>query len=753
MTTEQLKQLLDSLTLDEKIGQLVQLNAEEFGAGDPIATGPQTGPASIPALSSQEKYRVGAVYNALQAEKIRDIQMDYLRHARHGIPLLFCADIVYGYRTIFPIPLAQGCSWDFESVERCAALSAEETSGAGIHGVFSPMVDLVRDPRWGRVMESPGEDPTLCAAYAAHAVRGLQGTGAEGPVPANHVAACVKHFAAYGAPEAGREYNTVDMSLPRFYGEYLPGYRAGINAGSRMVMTAFHALNGDPCTGNEWLNRTVLRGECGFRGVLVSDYSAIWELVLHGRAAGAQEAAALAMRAGCDLDMMSPCYFRHLKALIETKTVDEALLNEAVMRVLQLKNDLGLFEDPLRGLSGHPSSKSELMQKAKRAAREMAEKSAVLLKNEGGVLPLADGKKIALLGPYAESGDTLGMWAISGRPEDTVTLYDGLKKLCGENVRTACGCYMTDCFSQFGELEQEVRGQEPPQSEEELLAEALAVARSADVIVLALGEHTQQSGEGASRANPVLPAPQMELARRVRRLGKPVAAVLYAGRPLLLRDLLPLADAVLYAWFPGTMGGAALANLLTGKAGPCGRLSITFPRSTGQIPIYHAALTTGRTPPEETPKSRFSSHYLDEENTPLFPFGYGLSYTQFSYRALSLSSSIMLAGESIFASAAVKNTGGTAGWETVQLYLHDEAASLARPRRELKAFKQVWLEPNQEKTVSLEITEDMLAFYHSDLARRAEEGWFTVLVGPNAGDTPLAARFCYAGQRKSGPCL
>jgi beta-glucosidase len=722
MTKKELNEILNKLTIEQKIGQLVQLVPVCFGAEKSLVTGPM----EKLGLGDYDLFDAGSTLNALEPEEIRAMIDNYSKNAKHGIPLLNCADIIYGFRTIFPIPIAQTCSFDFDAIENAASVAAAEMSSSGVHLTFAPMLDLVRDPRWGRVMESPGEDVLLGKLFAKHVTRGFQGeSGKSGRLPKGKVAACVKHFAAYGAPEGGRDYSTVDMSPQRFYGEYLPAYTEAIDAGARMVMTAFNTLNGVPATGSEWLNRTVLRDECGFEGVLISDFAAIMEMIAHGYAADNRDAARLGMLAGVDIDMMTPCYAAELKGLVESGEVDIKLIDEAVMRVLELKNDLGLFEDPYRGLS-----KAEiLLPDYKKAAVELTEKSCVLLENDG-ILPLDANKKIALIGPYANDPMTLGMWAVNGKRVDTVTLLRGMEEHFPE-LTYAEGSHITDNERQYGDFgpSKFVMDDVTIRCGEELLAEALKTAENADVVVLALGEHALQSGEGASRANLVLNAPQERLLNEISALGKPVVLVVYAGRPLILSDVREKVNAILYAWHPGTMGGTAIANLISGKASPSGRLSMSFPRNMGQIPVYHSMLSTGRPIPTDVPNMRFVSRYQDSPNSPLYPFGYGLTYTDFAYESIKIDGSKV--------TVTVKNTGKTAGTEVVQLYIRDKVASIARPVKELKAFKRVELNAGQSTDIVFGITDDMLKLYNQKMEYVLEPGVFEIMVGPNTEDLPL----------------
>lgn len=602
------------------------------------------------------------------------------------------------------------------------------------------MVDLVRDPRWGRVLESPGEDPFYNGRYAAACVEGFQGALDEhGAIDsAEHIASCVKHFAAYGAVEGGREYNTVDMSKRRLYEFYLPAYKAAVKAGAKLVMTSFNTIDGIPATGNQWLNREVLRKEWGFDRVLISDASAVIEMTAHGVAADESDAVEMAIRAGVDIDMLSPAYIGSLKRLVTEGRIEESLIDEAVLRVLHLKNDMGLFENPYAGADERKEKELLLCKEHRDSARKLAEDSCVLLKNTG-ILPLKRGKdKIALIGPYADNRSILGIWAIHADMNDTVTVKEGLENILGADVacdilKTARGCYTvrnTSDIQSFGsvfEIEDETKV-----DEEKLFSEAMQIAQESDVIILALGEHFLQSGEGGSRGDIRLPDGQRELLYSIRKLRKPVITLLFSGRPMDIRDITEYSDAVMECWFPGTEGGNAIARLLFGIVNPSGKLTMSFPYSVGQVPVYYNEYHTGRPYKPEYEKTRFGSKYTDIPNAPLFPFGYGLSYTSYSYQDLRLSSSTMKTGETIEGVCTVKNIGECSGREIVQLYIQDKVGSVVRPIRELKGFKKISLEPEEEKEVKFVISEEMLRFYTVSGEYKAEPGEFTVYIGSDS---------------------
>ncbi|QNK57563.1 glycoside hydrolase family 3 N-terminal domain-containing protein [Paenibacillus sp. PAMC21692] len=712
MNDYELQRLLDEMTLEEEVNQLLQL-APAFYEGANSA-GQITGPLEGMGITEETVRQTGSVLGLGGAEEAIAIQEAHLKHNRLNIPLLTMADVIHGYRTIFPVPLALGCSWDLELAERSAAIAAKESAVAGIHVTFSPMADLTRDPRWGRVMESTGEDPWLNSQFARAFVRGYQGKDVS--KEPYKIAACIKHFAAYGAAEGGRDYNTVDMSewMRREY--YMPSYRAALEEGCEMVMTAFNTVDGIPATANRKLMRDLLRGEWGFDGVLISDWGAVKEMIPHGVAEDEKECARKAIEAGVDIEMMSPCYPHHLQELVEGGDVDIRLLDEAVMRILKLKRKLGLFENPHRYADSAVEREVLLSAEHRAAAHEAALKSCVLLQNEGKTLPLAKGAKVALIGPFANSDDLLGPWSCMGKREEVVTLADGMRVVAGSSAVTAVGCGGAERLS------------------DEELAAMLDAARSADVVVLALGEDSEMSGEAGCRSELTLPGSQLELVRQVRALGKPTVAVLFNGRPLDLRGVLTETDAVLEAWYPGTNGGAAVAELLYGIAAPSGRLTMSFPHSAGQIPVYYNAFNTGRPQDPNGERVRYVSQYLDVPNEPLLPFGYGLGYTDIRYGEASLSSGTLSADGKLTLTVAVTNSGDFAAEETVQLYVRDMAGETVRPLRELKGFEKVKLEAGETKTVAFQITEEMLRYHHSDLQYSSDPGRFLAMVGPNSRD-------------------
>lgn len=711
LENRQIEVLLNEMTIEEKIGQLVQL-APPFFKGS-TERGKITGPLAQIYVSDDLVKNAGSVLGASGAREIKNIQEQHLKENRLGIPLLFMSDIIHGYETIFPIPLAIGSSWDLELAKKSAEISAIEGAVSGTHITFSPMVDLVRDPRWGRVMESTGEDPYLNSEFAKAFVYGYQGRDLKNN--SYRLAACVKHFAAYGAPEGGREYNTVNMSERQLRESYLPAYKAAIDAGSKLVMTAFNTVDGIPATGNKMLMRDILRNEWGFNGVVISDWGAVKELIPHGVAEDEREAAYKAIHAGVDIEMMTTCY-THLKDLIENGQVKEELLNEAVLRILHLKNDLGLFENPYRGLNEELEKEVILCKEHREAARKIASKSCVLIQNHHSILPIKPSQKVALIGPFAESNDLLGPWSWKGDRNDVITLKKGLeRKIDEKKLFVSKGCNIDSIT-------------------DDQLHDAIFAAEQADVVILALGENSEMSGEAASRSNIKLPDSQLKLIDAIHKLGRPIVTVLFNGRPLDLHDVINKTDAILEAWFPGTEGGNAIADLLYGDINPSGKLSMSFPYSVGQVPVYYNHYMTGR--PKDAPdaQEKYVSQYLDIPNEPLFPFGYGLSYTTFSYQNMTLSSDTITPDEKLQVSITIKNTGTVPGEEIVQLYIRDLVGEVVRPIKELKGFKKIYLEPGEEKVVIFEITEKQLRYYHSDLNYDSDAGKFEVYIGPNSRD-------------------
>ena len=718
MTKEELLHLLHQMTTQEKCRELMQLPMEAF-----TETDISTGPCEDLELTDEKMAQVGSILSLTGAEWTRKVQEEHLKNNRLNIPLLFMADIINGYKTIFPIPLAQGCTFDPDLVRQLAEAAAREGAAAGVHVTFSPMADLVRDPRWGRVMESTGEDPYLNGIMAEQMVKGYQGDDLK---EEGRLAACVKHFAGYGAPLGGREYNQVELSERTLLEDYLPAYEKAVRAGARLVMSSFNTLERVPSTGNRKLMREILRGKMGFQGVLISDYAAVKELIAHGLAEDEAEAARLALEAGVDIDMMSRCYSDFLCGQIERGEVAQELLDEAVLRVLELKNDLGLFENPFK--DGSPEKEKELLlcEKHRSLAQRAAEESFILLKNEENMLPLSKEETTAFIGPFGEEKGLLGAWALFADREDTVTVKEGVERLCPGQI-WARGCEILEPGQKW------LRGYIPITEEtwkqtaetaEEKIKEAVEAAGKADRVVLLLGEQELESGESGSCGHIGLPPSQMKLLKAVVQVNPNLVLVVFSGRPLILTEACAYAKAVLFAWMPGTQGGPAVANVLYGCSNPSGKLTETFPYHMGQIPVYYSDFATGR---PQMPG------YIDIPKEPLYPFGYGLSYTEYAYSPVKLDQKVLDSQtDVIHASVRVKNTGSMEGREAVQLYIQDVKGSVSRPVRQLKGFQKISLAPGEEKEVRFEIREEMLRFWTIDMEYRSEPGQFRVWIGTDS---------------------
>ena len=706
-TNVDLKKLLSQMTLDEKIGQLIQLNANFFGKSEAEITGP----TQKFGIDPEYIKNIGSALNFQGVEEMIAIQDRHMADDRNKIPLVFMMDVIHGYRTIYPIPLAMGASFDPELVAECSRMAAKEASAGGIQVTFTPMVDYVRDARWGRVMETCGEDPYLNGVMGAAQVKAFQGDDISDN---DRVAACVKHFAAYGGAEAGRDYNTVEISERLLREYYFPAYKACIDAGVKMLMPSFNTLNGIPSIGNEWLMKDVLRGEWKYDGIVISDYNAIGELVIHGIAANAKQAASMAFDCGCHMDMMSKGYYSSLKALVEEGTIPESEVDKAVMRMLEFKKELGLFDDPYHGASVERSREVTLTAENRAIARKAAEQCAVLLKNDG-ILPISENVgKVALVGPFATTNELKGFWSCDGRDEETVSVYEGVKAIIGEDrIITATGC-----SARHDELSREG------------FDEAVKAAAEADVVVLCLGEPQNYSGEGNSRADIGLPGVQMELVREVLKVNSNVASLVFNGRPLTLTELDATVPAILDMWFPGSEGGNAAANLLFGRANPSGKVTMTFPKAVGQCPIYYNRPRTAR--PKRTAEDvhqPYASNYIGCGNNPLYPFGYGLSYSNFVYESLELDADTMTADGEINVKITVRNDSDVAGKEVVQLYMYDTVASTVRPTQSLIAFEKIELGAGERKTVTFKVTEPMLRFYDFKCNFISEPGEFTLSTG------------------------
>lgn len=697
MDRKQLLKLTADMTLEEKAMQMTQLAAGMLYHLTPLKL---TGPLREWKFGDEQLCETGSVLAPLGASYLKKLQEDYLKNSRQKIPLLFMTDVIHGYVTIMPIPLAQGCTFDPGLVQEAAAAVAREAAASGLHVTFSPMADLVRDPRWGRVMESYGEDPVLNGMLAAATVRGYQG---ENPRERGKIASCVKHFAAYGQPEGGREYNTVDMSRGVLRDFYLPAYREAICAGAAMVMSSFNTVERVPATCSRFLLRKVLREEWGFDGVVISDYSAVEELMNHSVAGDDLEAGEKCIHAGMDIEMMSGVYAKTLEQLLEQGRITLQEIDESVMRILELKNRLGLFENPCKDADEQEEHRLLYCREHLETARRLARESMVLLKNEN-VLPLESTERIGLAGPFGCTGNILGGWHCNGRPEETRTLKEALEA-CGTGIT----CAMTGHFPQ---------GEADVPDEVEAAVELL---EDCEVCIAAVGEPEWNTGEACSRTDLRLSANQEKLIHALKAAGKKVVAVVFSGRPLEIAPVLKDCDAVLQAWFPGSAGADAVADILLGKYNPSGHLSMSFPRNVGQIPVYYNAYNTGRPMTDET--NPYTTHYLDCPNSPLFPFGFGLSYTTFSCDGLEVTSDM---GK---ASARIRNTGERDGETVVQLYIRDVSASVVRPVTELKDFRRVSLKPGEEMRVEFSITKDMLSFYNEEEKWVWEPGEFDIMIG------------------------
>jgi beta-glucosidase len=707
MTKEQLQSLLESLTLEEKVGQLVQCNAGQFIKNQMEITGPEG-----EMLPAEDLNRVmGSVLTFEDASQAKALQEKHLAADPKKIPLLLMLDVIHGLRTTYPIPLAMGCSFDDSLMAECADMARKESAACGVHVTFNPMVDTARDGRWGRIMETNSEEPLINSRMGAAVVRATQGEDLGNP---ENVACCVKHYAAYGAGEAGRDYNGVELSERILRETYLPAYKACLDAGARLVMPSFNSLNGVPSVANKWLMNKVLREEWGFGGVVISDYDAVGELVTHGVAEDLKDAARLAMEAGCDIDMVKNAYYLHLADLVREGAVSEEALDRAVFRVLSLKNELGLFENPLRGADEEKEKALYLCPAHREIARRAAEESAVLLKNDG-ILPLPrTARRLALIGPFAETQHLVGFWSRPGAWKDAVTLPEGIRALAPDTellIETGCSAAIGD-------------------TDESGIMKAVAAARAAEAVILALGEKEDDSGEGRSRAELTLPGMQLELARRVIEANPHTVVVLFNGRPLALTELEKIAPAILEMWYPGTEAGNAAARLLFGEANPCGKLSVSLPRSVGQLPMSYNRMNTGR--PKPGPDSQafpFSSCYLDTPNLPLYSFGYGLSYTDFAYSSLTLDRETLEKGGSLTVTVTVANRGQAAGKEAVQLYMRDLKASVVRPVQQLIDYKKVFLAPGETARVTFTVTEPQLRFWNFDCEFVSEPGTFALSTG------------------------
>ncbi|MDN3657738.1 beta-glucosidase BglX [Ferruginibacter paludis] len=721
--------LMKKMTLDEKLGQL-----NLPGAGDIV-----TGQASNSDIGKKiREGKVGGLFNIKSVAKIKAVQKVAVEESRLKIPMIFGMDVIHGYQTTFPIPLGMSCIWDMNLVEKAARVAATEASADGICWTFSPMVDISRDPRWGRISEGNGEDAYLGSRIAAAMVKGYQGNDLS---KNNTIMSCVKHYAMYGAAEAGRDYNTTDMSRVRMYNEYLPPYKAAVDAGVGSVMASFNEVDGIPATANKFLMTDVLRNQWGFKGFVVTDYTGINEMEAHG-IGDLQQVSALALKAGVDMDMVGEGFLTTLKKSLEEKKVTQQQIDVACRLVLEAKYKLGLFEDPYKYCNEQRAATEIFTPANRKVAREIAGESFVLLKNNGGLLPLKKSATIALIGPLADAKENMpGTWSVATDFSTPISVLQGLKSAVGNQGKVLyakgsnldADSMIEERGTMFGKSLHRDR-----RPKEVILKEALDIASQADVVVAAVGESSEMSGESASRSDIGIPKLQQELLEALLKTGKPVVLVLFAGRPLTLTWENEHVPAILDVWFSGTEAGDAIADVLFGDVNPSGKLSTTFPQNIGQVPLYYNHKNTGRPLPEGQWFQKFRSNYLDVSNDPLYPFGYGLSYTSFSYSDITLSSKTIKGNQSITATVTVTNAGNRAGKEVVQLYTRDLVGSITRPVKELKGFQKITLAAGESKKVTFTISNADLKFYNSDLKYVAEPGDFKLFIGGNSRDVKEA---------------
>ena len=720
--------VLQLMTLEEKIGQLNLPSAGAFVTG---------AVESSDIAKKIEKGMVGGLFNIKSVANIREMQKIAVEKSRLKIPLLFGMDVIHGYESVFPIPLGLSCSWDMDLIKQSARIAAQEASADGINLTFSPMVDISRDPRWGRISEGSGEDPYLGSEIAKAMVKGFQGDDLSAN---NTIMSCVKHYALYGASEAGRDYNTVDMSRNRMYNEYFPPYKAAVDAGAGSIMASFNEIDGIPATANKWLLTDVLRKEWGFKGFVVSDYTGVSEMINHG-IGDIQTVSAKAVDAGLDMDMVSEGLLTTVGQSIKEGKLTEQQIDEACRRILKAKFLLGLFDDPFRYCDDQ-RAKTEVFSAANRAeARKIAAQTFVLLKNKDNTLPLKKSGTIALVGPLADAKENMtGTWSVAARFAESISVLEGLKKAVGSNAKIVYAKGSNLDEDEVLEANSTLFGKSlhrDKRSAAELRDEALRVAKGADVIVAAVGEAAEMTGEAASRTNIEIPETQKELIKALLKTGKPVVLVLFTGRPLALKWEEENVPTILNVWFGGSEAGDAIADVLFGDVNPSGKLSTTFPQNVGQVPLYYAHKNTGR-PLNGKWFQKFQSNYLDVSNEPLYPFGFGLSYTEFGYGDIKLSASEITSADSLRVSVDVTNKGARDGSEVVQLYIRDLVGSITRPVKELKAFQKISLKAGETKTVNFILGMKDLSFYKSDLSFGSEPGKFHVFVGGNSRDTKQA---------------
>lgn len=732
MDKKDLQKLFEEMTEQEKISQLLQMDGTVFKNKSII-----TGPESKIKLTEENINNIGSIYNVFNFEEIKNIQEQHLKNSK--IPILFCSDIIHGFQTVLPIPLAYSSSWNTELIAKGMSMVAKESAATGAHVVFSPVLDVSRDPRWGRVMETRGEDAYLTSEFAKAEIEALQGDFSN-----ENVGACIKHFAGYGAPTGGREYNTVDVTERTFREVYLPGYKAAIDAGSVMVMTSFNTIDGIPASANEWLLKDVLRNEWGFDGVVVSDYAAISELIYHGIAENELEAAKLAITASVDLDMKTDIYVNNLAEAIKKDPIYSEYVDKAVFRILNLKNFLGLFEDPYRGITADSASKVIATNENKKIAKKVADESIVLLKNKNGTLPIKMNKKIGLIGPYADEKVLNGMWAMMANSSQNESLKSIFESNYDGTIITEKGCNLTENNEFMGEFVHLFGQNTDTLMTDEQTDKAVENIKNenVDVLIVPIGEHFLQSGEAASRTQIRLENQQISLLKKLSSLGKPIVTVVFSGRPLIMNEVAAYSDAILQAWFPGSEGVKSIYDIIIGAVNPSAKLTMSFPQNEGQIPVFYNEFKTGRPLENSNHSDKFVSKYIDCSNKAFYSFGYGLSYTKFEYSNLQLSDKVITPGKTLNISIDVKNIGAVKGKEVVQLYIQDVIGSIVRPIKELKGFKKIELEPNEQKRVLFEINDKDLTFYNKENCWKVENGDFKVFVGTNSEET-LSGEFMF----------
>lgn len=695
MEKSKLENLLKDMSLSEKIEQLVQLHGGFFGNVDVY-----TGPVVDFKMTENQQYRIGSVLGEHGANHLKELQNKIIKNQPHHIPALFMVDVIHGYKTAFPVPIALGSSFNPELVEKITSAAAKEASSAGIHVAFSPMIDLVRDSRWGRVMESTGEDVFLNERMAESFVKGFQGKDIS---QKGKMVSCIKHFAAYGAVQSGRDYNITELSEHTLFEDYLPSYKAAIKTGARMVMTAFNTIDRKPCSTNKKLLRDILRKDMGFNGVVISDYGAIGETVTHGSSENHKDAAKQAIEAGCDIDMMSECYLQNLENLVKNGEIPEKLVDESVMRILELKNDLGLFENPYKDACEEDEKKYCFCEAHKELSRKAAEECIVLLKNEV-LLPLKENQKIVVIGSLCDDNKITGSWALFVDKNQTVTMKSALEKL-----------YPNSDITFF--------------PSDDVTEEMLSVAKKSDAVILALGENQTQTGESFSKADISLSKKHNSLFEEIYNVNKNIVTILFGGRPLAIPELSKKTKSLIEAWLPGSCGCYALADILFGKVNPSGRLSMSFPYHSGQLPISYSTFSTGRPKPQMEDFCPYVSNYMDIPTVPVFPFGYGLSYSEIEYSKISLDKALLTPNGKIIAKVTIENKSDICVKEVVQLYIRDIKGSVVRPIKELKGFQKINLSAKEKKSVFFEITENLLRFYDENMNFVSESGDFTLWIG------------------------